>query len=129
MWPWLFITDNIAVHCDYLGGIVYILWGAPSVLRPNDSRMYILFILGNILFVLCKSSRIDEGKLGAVEIPYFHHNKYSSLQTKPNQSLVAECYEPFIFRMKPTECTYQIFLDDAPYETSFKNKFRRKVNK
>ncbi|XP_037816194.1 uncharacterized protein LOC119606698 [Lucilia sericata] len=57
----------------------------------------------------------------------FYAKAVELMRTKPNQSLVAECYEPFIFRLKPTECTYQIFLDDAPYEQSFKNKFRKKI--
>ncbi|TMW43773.1 hypothetical protein DOY81_011147 [Sarcophaga bullata] len=57
----------------------------------------------------------------------FYAKAVESMRTKPNQSLVAECYEPFIFRLKPTECTYQIFLDDAPYEQAFKNKFRKKI--
>uniref|UniRef100_A0A1B0G5X4 Uncharacterized protein n=1 Tax=Glossina morsitans morsitans TaxID=37546 RepID=A0A1B0G5X4_GLOMM len=58
----------------------------------------------------------------------FYAKAVELMKTKPNQALVAECYEPYIFRLKPNEVTYQIFMDDAPYEPSFKNKFRKKVN-
>uniref|UniRef100_A0A1A9UJS5 N-acetyltransferase domain-containing protein n=1 Tax=Glossina austeni TaxID=7395 RepID=A0A1A9UJS5_GLOAU len=57
----------------------------------------------------------------------FYAKAVELMKTKPNQALVAECYEPYIFRLKPNEVTYQIFMDDAPYEPSFKNKFRKKI--
>ncbi|CAD6994005.1 unnamed protein product [Ceratitis capitata] len=57
----------------------------------------------------------------------FYAKAVELMRTKPSQSLVAECYEPFIFRLKPKEATYQIFLDDPPYEKSYLNKFRKKI--
>lgn len=51
----------------------------------------------------------------------------TTFQLKPSQSLVAECYEPFIFRCAPNEASYQIFLDNPPYDESYKNKFRRRI--
>ncbi|XP_014089789.2 uncharacterized protein [Bactrocera oleae] len=56
----------------------------------------------------------------------FYAKAVELMRTKPSQSLVAECYEPFIFRLKPREATYQIFLDESPYEQSYLNKFRKK---
>ncbi|XP_011180931.1 uncharacterized protein LOC105211284 isoform X1 [Zeugodacus cucurbitae] len=57
----------------------------------------------------------------------FYAKAIELMQTKPSQSLVAECYEPFIFRLKPREATYQIFLEESPYEQSYLNKFRKKI--
>ncbi|XP_039971174.1 uncharacterized protein LOC126751663 isoform X2 [Bactrocera neohumeralis] len=57
----------------------------------------------------------------------FYAKAVELMRTKPSQSLVAECYEPFIFRLKPREATYQIFLDESPYEQSYLNKFRKKI--
>ncbi|XP_055381477.1 uncharacterized protein LOC129612054 [Condylostylus longicornis] len=47
------------------------------------------------------------------------------MQTKPNQCLVAEAYEPFISRGKISN--YRIYINEAPFEQSYKNKFRRKI--
>ena len=58
----------------------------------------------------------------------FYAKAMEHMRAKPNQSLVAEAYEPFILRLKPSETNFQIFMDDAPYEASFKNKFRKKVD-
>ncbi|KAM7359930.1 uncharacterized protein ACRADG_002290 isoform 1-T1 [Cochliomyia hominivorax] len=57
----------------------------------------------------------------------FYVKALELMRTKPNHSLVAECYEPFIFRLKPRECTYEIFFDYAPLEQSYINKFRKKI--
>lgn len=46
------------------------------------------------------------------------------MQTKPNQCIVAECYEPFLKRGKSN---HKIFMNEAPYDQSYKNKFRRKI--
>lgn len=50
-----------------------------------------------------------------------------TFQTKPSQSLVAECYEPFIFRCSPKEASYQIFTENCPYEETYMRKFRRRI--
>lgn len=57
----------------------------------------------------------------------FYAKAIEIMKTKPNQSLVAECYEPFFAGCKPSEAASSIFLDDAPFEQSYKNKFRRKI--
>ncbi|XP_067618598.1 uncharacterized protein [Eurosta solidaginis] len=57
----------------------------------------------------------------------FYSKAVELMKIKPSQSLVAECYEPFIFRLKPREASYQIFLDESPYEQAHKNKFRKKI--
>ncbi|KAH8242654.1 hypothetical protein KR032_000867 [Drosophila birchii] len=57
----------------------------------------------------------------------FYAKAVELMRTKPSQSLVAECYEPFIFRCSPKEASYQIFIENCPYEESIKNKFRRRI--
>ncbi|XP_030562995.1 uncharacterized protein LOC115764221 [Drosophila novamexicana] len=57
----------------------------------------------------------------------FYAKAVELMREKPAQSLVAECYEPFIFRCAPNEASYQIFMDQAPYDESYKNKFRRRI--
>ncbi|KAH8408029.1 hypothetical protein KR222_011530 [Zaprionus bogoriensis] len=58
---------------------------------------------------------------------YFYNIHIINAQLKPSQSLVAECYEPFIFRCAPNEASYQIFIDNPPYEESYNNKFRKRI--
>ncbi|XP_036323552.1 uncharacterized protein LOC118737258 [Rhagoletis pomonella] len=57
----------------------------------------------------------------------FYAKAVELMKMKASQSLVAECYEPFIFRLNPREATYQIFLEESPYEQSYQNKFRKKI--
>ncbi|KAL7727381.1 hypothetical protein ACLKA6_003039 [Drosophila palustris] len=57
----------------------------------------------------------------------FYAKAVELMRLKPSQSLVAECYEPFIFRCAPNEASYQIFMDNVPYEEAYKNKFRRRI--
>ncbi|XP_037952798.1 uncharacterized protein LOC119683231 [Teleopsis dalmanni] len=57
----------------------------------------------------------------------FYAKAVELMKTKPSHSLVAECYEPFLFRCKPNEVTYLIFMENAPYELTYINKFRKKI--
>ncbi|EDV35287.1 uncharacterized protein Dana_GF11670 [Drosophila ananassae] len=57
----------------------------------------------------------------------FYAKAVELMRTKPSQSLVAECYEPFIFRCSPKEASYQIFIENCPYDETYKNKFRRRI--
>ncbi|XP_030373999.1 uncharacterized protein LOC115623672 [Scaptodrosophila lebanonensis] len=58
----------------------------------------------------------------------FYAKAVEHIRLKPStKSLVAECYEPFIFRCSPNEASYDIFMEKAPYENDFLRKFRRKI--
>ncbi|EDV49734.1 uncharacterized protein LOC6552368 [Drosophila erecta] len=57
----------------------------------------------------------------------FYSKAVELMRTKPSQSLVAECYEPFIFRCSPKEASYQIFTEKCPYEEAYTRKFRRRI--
>ncbi|EDW81647.1 uncharacterized protein Dwil_GK12187 [Drosophila willistoni] len=57
----------------------------------------------------------------------FYAKAVELMAMKPSQSLVAECYEPFIFRCDPNEASYQIFIENCPYEEAYMNKFRRRI--
>ncbi|EDW16980.1 uncharacterized protein LOC6575510 [Drosophila mojavensis] len=57
----------------------------------------------------------------------FYAKAVELMRVKPSQSLVAECYEPFIFRCAPNEASYQIFMDRPPYVENYLNKFRRRI--
>ncbi|BFF91773.1 uncharacterized protein DMAD_09988 [Drosophila madeirensis] len=57
----------------------------------------------------------------------FYAKAMELMKVKPSQSLVAECYEPFIFRCSPKEASYDIFMENCPYDEAHTRKFRRRI--